>query len=240
MLKLEHYSKKYLKNDFYSAKDVTFEVNEGTVCGLVGSNGAGKSTIIKSLTGVLPFGEGKITICGYDIVSQPEEAKRCIGYVPDDHSVYEKLTGREYINYMGSLYGATKEQKERTATELAQYFEIEHALDRQIATYSHGMRQKICILGAIVHEPKLWVLDEPMVGLDPQTMAKLRKFIRNYATKGHAVLFSSHALEVVRKVCDEVVFIRKGEVVDKIDLRENKDFDLDDYFMKINEVQIDE
>lgn len=239
MLSLEHYYKKYSKNKFYSAKDITFSVEAGTVCGLVGSNGAGKSTIIKSLTGVLPFGEGKITICGFDIVKDPENAKRHVGYVPDDHSVYEKLTGREYINYMGSLFGATKEQKERTATELADYFEITNALDRQIATYSHGMRQKICLLGSLVHNPDLWVLDEPMVGLDPQTMAKLQKFIKNYADNSHAVLFSSHNLDTVKKVCDEVVFIKQGELVDSVDIKNNKGFDLEKRFMEINEVKID-
>ena len=198
-----------------------------------------KSTIIKSLTGVLPFGEGKITICGFDIVKDAKEAKKNVGYVPDDHSVYEKLTGREYINYMGSLFGASKERKETTATKLADYFEITNALDRQIATYSHGMRQKICLLGSLVHDPKLWVLDEPMVGLDPQTMAKLQKFIKKYADKDHAVLFSSHNLDTVKKVCDKVVFIKKGELVDIVDLRDKNNFDLEKHFMEINEVQID-
>lgn len=242
MLVIENFSKKYLRNPNYSARNINLTVNEGEVCGLVGSNGAGKSTIIKSLIGVLPFTKGTITICGYDIVKQPEEAKRRIGYVPDDHSVYDKLTGREYVNYIGSLYGATKQQKQKAIEETAKLFEIDHALDEQIAGYSHGMKQKICLLGALVHEPSLWVLDEPMVGLDPQTMATLRAFIRGYADSGHAVLFSSHSLDTVQKTCDKAAFIRKGELVDIIDLRDRKDFDLDAYFMKINgnEVPADE
>ena len=236
MLKIEKYSKKYRNNDAYSAKDINLTVEKGEVCGLVGSNGAGKSTIIKAVTGILPFDEGTITLEGYDIVRQPEQAKRLIGYVPDDHTVYEKLTGREYVNYIGSLYGASKEQKRRAVEELAETFGIAHALDVQIANYSHGMKQKICILGSLVHEPMLWVLDEPMVGLDPQTMILLRNFIRKYADDGHIVLFSSHNLDTVQKVCDKVAFIRAGELISLTDLRNEKDFDLEAYYLKATEV----
>ena len=234
MLELNKFSKKYAKNPIYSAKDISFTVSTGEVVGLVGSNGAGKSTIIKSIIGVLPFREGVIKVGGYDVRKQPEKAKRLIGYVPDDHAVYEKLTGREYINYMGSLYGATKKQKKFAVEELAERFGIKYALDTQIASYSHGMRQKICILGALVHRPKLWILDEPMVGLDHQTMILLCNFIREYADSNHAVLFSSHNLDVVRKVCDKVVFIKKGELANVVDLRVQTDFSLDRYYMELN------
>ena len=237
MLNVTGLSKKYPSNDKYSAHDISFSVAAGEVVGLVGSNGAGKSTIIKSIIGVLPFQEGKVEINGFDLNTQSEQAKKQIGYVPDDHSVYDKLTGREYINYIGSLYGATKQQKEYVANDLAKQFDIAYALDTQIAGYSHGMKQKICILGALVHNPALWILDEPMVGLDPQTMALLVKLIRNYADEHHAVLFSSHSLETVKKACDIVIFIRRGQIVKTVDLRENKDFDLEKEFMAINEVE---
>lgn len=236
MLKIENFSKKYFKNTKYSVQNINLTVEKGEVCGLVGSNGAGKSTLIKSLIGVLPFTEGKISICGYDINTQSEQAKRLIGYVPDDHSVYDKLTGREYVNYIGSLYGATKEQKQKAILETAKLFSIEHALDVQIASYSHGMKQKICLLGALVHEPALWVLDEPMVGLDPQTMKTLREYIRSYANSGHAVLFSSHSLDTVKKTCDKVAFVCEGHLVNIIDLKTQPDFDLDSYFMEVNGV----
>lgn len=236
MLKVKNLSKKYPANDKYSVNCVNFSVKAGEVVGLVGSNGAGKSTIIKSIIGVLPFQEGEIRVNGFDIVAQPEQAKRSIGYVPDDHSVYDKLTGREYINYIGSLYGASKEQKKYVVEQLAPKFNIDYALDNQIASYSHGMKQKICILGALIHQPALWILDEPMVGLDPQTMALLIKFIRNYADETHAVLFSSHSLETVQKTCDVVIFIKHGKIVRKVDLRQNKDYDLQKAFMEINEV----
>ncbi len=237
MLEVIDFSKKYRNNKNYSARHVNFTVNAGEVVGLVGSNGAGKSTIIKSIIGVLPFSEGTIKVGGFDVTKQPEQAKRLIGYVPDDHSVYEKLTGREYVNYIGSLYGATKAQKKAITGELAERFEITQALDMQIAGYSHGMRQKICILGSLTHAPKLWILDEPMVGLDHQTMNLLCEFIRGYADAEHCVLFSSHNLEVVRKNCDKVVFIRRGEVANIVDLTAEKDFDLDGYYMELNEVK---
>ena len=237
MLKVANLSKKYPANERYSVQNVSFTISAGEVVGIVGSNGAGKSTIIKSIIGVLPFQQGSIEINGFDINTQSEQAKRQIGYVPDDHSVYDKLTGREYINYIGSLYGATKQQKEYVAGDLAKQFDIAYALDTQIAGYSHGMNQKICILGALVHSPALWVLDEPMVGLDPQTMALLVKMIRDYADEHHSVLFSSHSLDTVKKACDVVIFIKGGQIVETVDLRENKDFDLEKEFMQINEVE---
>ena len=239
MLEVIDFSKKYRNNKNYSARHINFTVTEGEVVGLVGSNGAGKSTIIKSIIGVLPFSEGTIRVGGYDLVKQPEQAKRIIGYVPDDHSVYEKLTGREYINFIGSLYGATKQQKKYVVETLAERFEITHALDTQIAGYSHGVRQKICILGALTHEPKLWILDEPMVGLDHQTMMLLCNYIRSYADSKHSVLFSSHNLDVVQKTCDKVVFIKAGEVANIVDLTKENDFDLNRYYTELNEVKQD-
>ncbi len=239
MLEVIDLSKKYKNNEKYSARHINIKVNDGEVVGLVGSNGAGKSTIIKSIIGVLPYEEGVVKVGGYDLMKEPEKAKRQIGYVPDDHSVYEKLTGREYVNYMGSLWGASKERKKFITDELAERFDIKYALDIQIAGYSHGMRQKICILGALVHEPKLWILDEPMVGLDHQTMKMLCEYIRGYAVGDRSVLFSTHNLEVVGKTCDRVIFIRKGEVANEVDLREEKAFDLDRYYTALNEEKQD-
>lgn len=236
MLIIENFSKMYKGSQIYSAKNISFAVKNGEVCGLVGSNGAGKSTLIKSIVGILPFQEGRITVAEYDISRQPQKAKRCIGYVPDDHTVYDKLTGREYVDYMGSIYGATREMKKDALENLAAYFEIAHALDKQIAHYSHGMKQKICLLGSLVHRPSLWVLDEPMVGLDPQTMEKLTGLIRSYADKGNTVLFSSHNLDVVQKVCDTVAFIRHGELVSFLDLRTIGLFDLEYYYKQVNRV----
>lgn len=237
VLEVKDFSKKYKGAKNYSAKNISFQVKSGEVLGLVGSNGAGKSTTIKCITGILPFTEGKIYVNGYDVQKQPVLAKRCVGYVPDDHSVYDKLSGREYADYMGSLFGVDKEIKKERIENLAATFNIKSAMRRQIAGYSHGMKQKICLIGSLVHSPKLWILDEPMMGLDPQTMKDVRHCIKDYARKGNAVVFSSHNLEVVEKVCDKVAIIKDGELVSFFDLNEAKkdsSFSLEQKFMQIN------
>lgn len=240
VLKVSHFSKKYSGATNYSAYDINITLEPGKVLGLVGSNGAGKSTTIKSITGILPFSEGEILVNGFDIKKDPVNAKSCIGYVPDDHSVYEVLTGREYADYMGSLWGVPKNIKKLRIEYYAKLFNIEYAMDKQIAGYSHGMKQKICLIGSLVHGPKLWILDEPMMGLDPQTMHDVLNCIRGYANSGNAVVFSSHNLDVVSKICDLVAIIKDGHLVRWIDLNEaSKDpsFNLERLFMQINEAK---
>ena len=188
------------------------------------------------MTGILPFSEGAITVNGFDVKTQSIEAKQSIGYVPDDHNVYEKLTGREYVNYMGSLYGVKKSDKIERLDYYADIFNLTHALDNHISSYSHGMKQKICIIGSLIHNPKLWVLDEPMMGLDPQTMNEVKTCIREYANNGNTVLFSSHNLDIVQKVCDLVAIIKKGELVSYFSITDelrNGSFDLENYYMQI-------
>lgn len=241
MLEVIGFSKKYKGADRYSAKNISFKVNDGEVLGLVGSNGAGKSTTIKSIVGILPFNEGQILVNGFDILKEQAKAKQTIGYVPDDHSVYEKLTGREYVNYLGSLYGVSKELKEERLKYYSNLFQLTNSLNNQISSYSHGMKQKICLIGSLIHEPKLWVLDEPMMGLDPTTMNELKLCIRDYAKKGNTVLFSSHNLDVVEKICDEIGIIKSGELVSYFNLQEAKkksDFDLEELFIKINKEEL--
>lgn len=237
VLEVKDFSKKYKDAKSYSAKNISFQVKSGEVLGLVGSNGAGKSTTIKCITGILPFTEGKILVNGYDVQKQPVLAKRCVGYVPDDHSVYDKLSGKEYADYMGSLFGVDKEIKKERIEYLAATFNIKSAMRRQIAGYSHGMKQKICLIGSLIHNPKLWILDEPMMGLDPQTMKEVCHYVKDYACKGNAVVFSSHNLEVVEKLCDKVAIIKDGELVSFFDLNEAKkdeSFSLEQKFMQIN------
>ncbi len=237
VLEVKNFSKKYKGAKNYSALNINLQLKSGEVLGLIGSNGAGKSTTIKCITGILPFKEGQILINGYDIQKQPILAKRCIGYVPDDHSVYDKLSGKEYVDYMGSLFGVKKEEKQKRIEYLSKLFNIESAMRRQIAGYSHGMKQKICLIGSLVHSPKLWILDEPMMGLDPQTMKDVLDSIKSYALKGNAVVFSSHNLDVVEKVCDKVAIIKDGELALFLDLnnaKKEKSFSLEKVFMRIN------
>ena len=202
--------------------DISFELRPGEIFGFLGQNGAGKSTTIKCLTGILPFDSGKIEICGYDIVKEPIKAKMNMGYVPDNHSVYEKLTGREYVNFVADLYNVPTDLRRERIERFAELFKLQAAMDRQIAGYSHGMKQKICIMAALIHEPKLWVLDEPMMGLDPQSTAEIIAHMREHCANGNTVFFSSHNLDLVKKLCHRVAIVNDGHLVDLFDLAGNE------------------
>jgi len=219
MIKVSNFSKKYKGAKDYSTHDISFEVGDGKVLGLLGKNGAGKSTTIKSLCGIFPFDKGEIIVNGFNIMKEPVKAKATIGYSPDDHSIYEKLTGRECLNYMGSIFGVEQKTKEERIKYYSNEVDIAYALDKQICSYSHGMKQKICLCASLIHQPKLWVLDEPMLGLDPQTKQKVMDLIEGYAAKGNTVLFSSHDIYTVNKVCDYIAIINKGRLVDFIDMK---------------------
>jgi ABC-2 type transport system ATP-binding protein len=223
MLRVEGLTKKYPNNTYYSAKDISFELERGEIFGFLGKNGAGKSTTIKSITGIIPFDSGKITICNYDIIKEPIQAKMNMGYVPDNHMVIEKLTGREYVNYVADLYRVSKADRSARLSYFCKIFNLEHAVDKQIKSYSHGMKQKICIMAALIHEPKVWVLDEPMMGLDPQSTADIINYMQEHAKKGNTVFFSSHNLDIVRKLCHRVAIVSAGEIVEILELAGNAD-----------------
>ena len=236
MLKVKNISKKYKNADKYSNHNISLEVNKGEIFGLLGKNGAGKSTFIKSVIGVLPIDEGSIEIGGYDMAKNPIEAKQNLGYVPDNHAVYDSLTGREYVNIIANIYGVKKQDIETRMEELSKRFSIYHALDNQIRSYSHGMKQKICIVGSLIHYPKLWILDEPLIGLDPQAMHEVKEFMKEYAKLGNAIIFSSHAIDTVEKLCDRVAIINHGELLETFKVNEFKDThteSMDDYFLRI-------
>ena len=212
---------KHYKNAKYiSARKISFTVKSGEILGLLGINGAGKSTTIKCITGISPITSGTIEICGHSITRDPYNAKKNFGFVPDNHAVYEKLTGVEYINYLADIYKVDPDERRATSETLTKIFNMENAVNNQIASYSHGMKQKISIIGALIHSPKLWILDEPMVGLDPQSIFEVKNYMREYAKAGNAVLFSSHNLDTVERLCDRAVIIHGGRVIKEIDLNE--------------------
>jgi len=220
MLTIRNLKKKYINSKRYSINDLSLELKPGEIFGFLGQNGAGKSTTIKCITGIHPYDSGDIIICGYDMKKDPINAKKNIGYVPDNHSVYEKLTGREYVNYIADLYGVPLEEREERLNRYLKMFKITFAADRQIKGYSHGMKQKICIIAALIHNPKLWVLDEPMVGLDPQSMFDIIDEMKAHTAEGNTVFFSSHNIDLVSKLCDRVAIIHDGELCEVIDLHE--------------------
>ncbi|MCI5819968.1 MAG: ABC transporter ATP-binding protein [Acidaminococcus sp.] len=221
MLTIKHLVKRYPHSDRKAVDDINIELRPGEIFGFLGQNGAGKSTTIKCLTGILPFDEGSIEVCGYDLAKDPINAKYNIGYVPDNHSVYEKLTGVEYVNYVADLYRVPTDIRQERLEKYLKIFKLEAAANRQIKSYSHGMKQKICIIAALIHEPKLWVLDEPMMGLDPQSTAEIIAHMREHCAKGNTVFFSSHNLDLVKKLCHRVAIINQGKLIDTFDLKDN-------------------
>ena len=212
MVKISHFSKTYAGSDKKSVDDVSLEIHDGEVFGFIGHNGAGKSTTIKSLVGIQSITEGSIEIEGYDIARQPLEAKLRMGYVSDNHALYEKLTGREYINYVADLYMVSEEDKKERIEKYVKMFQLEHAIDREIKSYSHGMKQKCMVISALIHNPKVWVLDEPLTGLDPTSSWQIKECMRQHADAGNIVFFSSHVIEVVEKICDRIAIISGGKL----------------------------
>lgn len=220
MIKISHFSKKYGGSDRFAVKDFNLEVYDGEVFGFIGHNGAGKSTTIKSLVGIQSITEGTMEICGYDIEKQPLQAKLNIGYVSDNHAVYEKLTGREYINYVADLYLVSKEDRTRRMEKYVGMFGLENSIDNEIKSYSHGMKQKIVVIAALIHNPKVWVLDEPLTGLDPTSAYQIKECMKEHAKAGNIVFFSSHVIEVVEKICDRIAIISHGELKGVYDVKE--------------------
>lgn len=235
MLKISNLSKQYSGASVKSVNDLSLELKEGEIFGFLGPNGAGKSTTIKCIVGVLPFTEGKIEICGVDIKQSPLKAKQNIGYVPDNHAVFERLTGREYVNHIASLYNVPLDLVEERCNKYLKIFKLEHAFDNPIKSYSHGMKQKITVIAALVHNPKLWILDEPLTGLDPQSAFQLKQAMRKHAEEGNTVFFSSHILDVVENLCDRACIIKKGELQGVYDIAElkAKNQSLESLFMKV-------
>lgn len=220
VLKIEGLKKRYSKKADYAVDGVSLQCNEGEILGLLGHNGAGKSTTIKCLEGMLPFDEGKISICGSDIKKDPVKAKSNMGFVTDNHAVFSKMTGLQYVTFLADIYKVTTQQRNERIQKLQQIFALGDSFYNLISSYSHGMKQKISMMGSLIHEPKLWVLDEPMTGLDPMTMNSVMKFMKDYAKEGHAIVFSSHDLATVAKLCDRVVIIKHGKEMCNIDTRE--------------------
>lgn len=188
------------------------------------------------ITGILTPDYGNISINGRDLLSDPIGAKMEMGYVPDNHAVYEKLKGIEYLNFMADIYGVDKNLRQEKISNYLKIFNMTDAAGSMIRSYSHGMKQKICVIGALLHDPKLWVLDEPLTGLDPQSSYVLKQLMREHAEKGNAVFFSSHILEVVEKICDRIAIIDKGRIIDIGTIEQIKsrgDDSLEHYFLKL-------
>ena len=197
--------------DFKSVDNLTFNVKKGEILGFVGPNGAGKTTVIKMLTGILKPVEGNVIINGFDINDKPLEAKQSLAYVADNPDILISLKGIEYINFIADIYKVPADIRQSRIDSLAERFGIKDALNTSMKEYSHGMRQKLMIIAALIHNPPAWILDEPMTGLDPSAAFELKSMMRTHADEGNCVLFSTHVLEVAEKLCDRILIINHGK-----------------------------
>lgn len=235
MLEIRNLTKVY-KNGKKAVDGLTLTVADGDIYGFIGHNGAGKSTTIKSVVGVLDFDKGEIRIDGHDVKKEPLLCKQATAYIPDNPDLYEHLSGIQYLNFIADVFGVPAGEKERRIREYGERLEIVGALGDSIGSYSHGMRQKVAILSALVHEPRLMVLDEPFVGLDPKASLTLKEIMRELCGRGSAIFFSTHVLEVAQKLCNKVAIIREGRLVVDGDMETLvRDHSLEELFMEVTE-----
>ncbi|AKI97544.1 ABC transporter ATP-binding protein [Kosmotoga pacifica] len=211
MIKLNKVTKVYA-GEVKAVNHLSLEVKAGEIFGFLGPNGAGKTTTIKMITGVIKPTEGKVEVCGIDIQKEPVKAKRLIGYVADEPIVMEKLKGIEYLNFILNVFQVPKDVRAERIEGLLKAFKLSHAIMDPVNTYSHGMKQKLSLIAALSHNPKVWVLDEPIVGLDPESAFILKKMMRNHADSGNIVFFSTHIMEIAEKICDRIGIIHKGQL----------------------------
>ena len=238
MISISGLSKTYSKGGKPAVDNLDLFVNDGEIFGFIGPNGAGKSTTIKMLTGIIPPDAGMININGEDMITDPVEAKKHIGYVPDSPDLYERLTGIEYLDFLGDIYEVPGDIRQERIKKYADMFEMSENLNDQIKSYSHGMRQKIVVMGALLHDPEVWILDEPMVGLDPRAAHLLKEEMRNHCKKGNTVFFSTHVLEVAEKLCDRIGIIAHGKLIatgtiEELREKASKDGSLESIFLSV-------
>lgn len=235
MLEIRNFSKTY-KGGKHAVDGLNLTVEDGDIYGFIGHNGAGKSTTIKSVVGVLDFEEGEILIDGHSVKKEPLLCKQMTAYIPDNPDIYEYLSGIQYLNFVADVFGVEEKTREERITKYAEMFEITAALGDLISSYSHGMKQKVAIISALVHKPKLLVLDEPFVGLDPKASLELKNIMRELCQDGCSIFFSTHVLEVAQKLCNKVAIIKAGKLVASGNTEDLvKDQSLEEVFMEVVE-----
>ena len=234
MLKIEHLTKKY--GDFKAVDDLSLSIAPGEIYGFIGHNGAGKTTTLKSVVGILQFDEGEIFIDGTSVKSDPLKSKKEIAYIPDNPDIYEFMTGIKYLNFIADIFGVDSVKRLERIREYAGLFELTADLAQPISTYSHGMKQKLAIISAWLHDPKLIIMDEPFVGLDPKATHILKGMMREVCDKGGAIFFSTHVLEVAEKLCDKIAIIKDGKLIRSGTMEDVKgDDSLEEVFLELEE-----
>lgn len=238
ILEVKNFSKQYQGQSVKAVDDISFSIDHGEIVGFIGPNGAGKSTTIKAIVGINSVDSGEIYIDGLDFSKHTIEAKQKMGYVPDEALPFDNITGRELIHFVAKMYDVSNTERDERLTNLASLFDMTEALDKLIKSYSHGMKQKIAVIAALIHNPKLWILDEPLTGLDPNSAYNLKQLMHKHCEEGNSVFFSSHVLEVVEKLCDRVILINKSKIILNCTMKElkekQKDLSLEEFFIKIS------
>lgn len=234
MLKIEHLTKKY--GDFKAVDDLSLHIAPGEIYGFIGHNGAGKTTTLKSVVGIIQFDNGEIYIDGTSITADPIKCKKEIAYIPDNPDIYEFMTGIKYLNFVADIFGVSAADRQEKIRKYAEIFELSSDLAQPISTYSHGMKQKLAIISAWIHSPKLIIMDEPFVGLDPKAAHLLKGMMREICDNGGAIFFSTHVLEVAEKLCDKIAIIKEGKLVRSGTMEEVKgDDSLEAVFLELEE-----
>ena len=234
MLRIEHLTKSYGSKK--AVDDLTLHIRPGEIYGFIGHNGAGKTTTIKACCGIMSFDEGEIYIDGKNVKTQPLECKRVLSYIPDNPDLYDFLSGIKYLNFVCDIFGVPQAERQERIHKYADIFELTDDLAEPISAYSHGMKQKLAIISALVHSPKLIIMDEPFVGLDPVASHKLKGIMREHCDAGGAIFFSTHVLEVAEKLCDMVAIIKGGRLIKSGTMEEVRgDDSLEDVFLELEE-----
>lgn len=212
VLEIGNFTKEYSQGK-KAVDNLSLSVMPGEIHGFIGHNGAGKTTTIRAVVGVMGFNEGEIFIDGYSVKDEPVKCKLLTAYIPDNPDLYDYITGIQYLNYMADMFSVDRKQREERIRKYAELFGIMDSLGNLVSSYSHGMKQKLALIGALLHEPKLLVLDEPFVGLDPEAAFHLKEIMRELCNRGSAIFFSTHVLDVAEKLCDKVSIIKQGKMV---------------------------
>ncbi len=234
MLKIEHLTKIY--DGYKAVNDLSLHIAPGEIYGFIGHNGAGKTTTLKSVVGILQFDEGEIFINGTSVTADPLKCKKEIAYIPDNPDIYEFMTGIKYLNFVADIFGVSASDRQEKIKKYADLFELTADLAQPISTYSHGMKQKLTIISAWLHDPKLIIMDEPFVGLDPKAAHILKEMMREICDGGSAIFFSTHVLEVAERLCDKIAIIKEGRLIRSGTMEEVKgDDSLEEVFLELEE-----
>jgi len=240
MLILENVSKTYYGCDKRAVDSLNLDVHEGEIFGFLGPNGSGKTTTVKIITGILKPDNGKVLVNGYDLIKEPLKAKEKMGYVPDNPDIFNKLTGLEFLRFISDIYKVDSKIRKSNIEKYGKILEIYDTLNMKIESYSHGMKQKLLILGALIHEPDLLIMDEPVIGLDTKAIKNLKEIMRSLSKQGRTVFITTHIMQIAEEICDRIAIIKNGRIlytgtINDLKIKKDDKKDLEEIFLEMTE-----